>query len=781
MKRLILTGISLFAAGLACDGAAPVKPAVEPFQLKHVRLLESPFRHAMEVNQKYLLELDSDRMLHMFRVTAGLPSTAVPLGGWEAPNIEIRGHSMGHYLSGLAFAYAATGDAQFKAKAEHLVAELAKVQQAMPARGFNAGYLCAFPESFFDRVDNAQPVWVPWYTCHKIMAGLIDVHEHCGNPQALAVLNLMRQWIKFRTDRLSEEQMQVSLNLEFGGMGESLANLHAITGNPEDLLLARRFDKKSFTGPLAAGVDNLRGLHSNTHIPQVIACARLYELTDERPFRAATEFFWKCVVPGRIFAIGGTSNYEHWRTPAGQVSTERSVESQESCCTYNMLKLARHLFTWNAEPGYIEYVERAIYNGILATIDPGSGMTMYYVALKPGHFKVLGTPTQSFWCCTGTGMENHSKYGGEIYYHSADNLYVNLFIPSELDWTGKGVKVRLDTRFPESDQVNLVLTAPAPARFALHLRVPGWAGNGIAVKVNGKTQEVAAMPGRYLILDRTWTNGDSVEFTVPMGLRLEPTPDDPSVVAVCYGPVVLAGKLGDTNYVKTVEQAPDQRQRHGAPGIEVPDIVTKESVDNWLKPVRDQSLTWRTAGAGRPADLTLIPFYKLFGERYNIYWKIHTPETYAAMDAKRQARERELEELEARIIDAVQIGSAESETKHALKTEKSRTGLHEGRQWRDAEPGGWFSWDFKVEPDKPQAVRCEYWGLDTGRATEIKVDGVMIAREELRGESGSAFFSREYPIPANLVKGKDKISVRFESSAGTVVGGIFGAAIVSGK
>ena len=447
-----------------------------------------------------------------------------------------------------------------------------------------------------------------------------------------------------------------------------------------------------------------------------------------------------------------------------------------------MLKLTEHLFKWSPEPDYADYFERAIYNGILPTIYPENGMTMYYVSLKPGHFKIFSTPNDSFWCCTGTGVENHAKYGGEIYYHDDKSLYVNLFIPSELDWKDKGVTVKMETKFPEADSVTISFTAAKPASIDLKIRVPYWATNGVTVKINGKKQAISAAPTSYITLSRKWKTGDKVEFTMPMSLRVEPTPDDPSIAAVCYGPLVLAGELGTENFTKDIQFAPDQRARHGAPSIDVPVFVAGgKDVSDWVKPVDGKPMTWRTEGVGRPNEVTLIPYYQLFDQRYSVYWRLYTPEGYASIEAENKAREKERLEAEARTVDSVQIGSSESETKHGLKQESSNSGNHAGRNWRDAQPTGWYSWEFKVSPDKPQSLRCDWWGLDRDRKVDILVDGVRVAQQVLDGSKGLKFFSVEYPIPPELTKGKDKVTVRFESSAGTIVGGVFGVSILDPK
>ena len=326
---------------------------------------------------------------------------------------------MGHYLSACALMYAGAGDTALKAKADAIVAELAKCQDALPSQGYNEGYLPAFPESWFDRVDNQQPVWAPWYTMHKIMAGLLDMYLYCGNTQALDALNKLASWVKFRTDRLSYDQMQASLNNEFGGMGEVLANLYAVTGNPDHLTVSQRFEKKWFVDPLAQGIDNLKGLHSNTHVPQVIAAAREYEFTGEQRYQDIASFFWHQVVEARSYATGGSSNYEYWRTDPYVLASELSDNSQETCCTYNMLKLTKHLLGWYGEAGYGDYYERALLNHILVVQYPGTslsqfaGMNSYYTSLAGGHWKLFHRPYDDFWCCTGTGMEGPCEIRGK--------------------------------------------------------------------------------------------------------------------------------------------------------------------------------------------------------------------------------------------------------------------------------------------------------------------------------------------------------------------------------
>jgi uncharacterized protein len=607
----------------------------EPFDLKQVRLLDGPFKDAMERDHKYLLELDADRFLHNFRVTAGLPSTAKPLGGWEKPDCELRGHSVGHYLSACALMYASTGDERLKARAETIVAELAKCQEALPQQGYNKGFLSAYPESFFDRVDAAQKVWAPYYTLHKIMAGLLDVRVYCGNRQALEVLEKMADWLKFRVDRLSHDQMQRALRNEHGGMNEVLANLYAVTGNPEHLRLARAFNHETVFDPLARGEDRLDGLHANTQIPKMIGAAREYELTGETRFRDIATFFWERVALKRSYVIGGHSDREHF-FPIDQFSKHLSPDTAETCNTYNMLKLTRHLFEWEPSAETMDFYERALYNHILASQDPEQGMFVYLMSLKPGHFKSYSTPEDSFWCCVGTGMENHGKYGDTIYFRDNNSLYVNLFIASELTWKEKGLVVRQQTRFPEQDRTRLTMKCDKPVKLALNIRFPSWAQSGMTVTVNGRRQSIKSKPGSYVTVERQWRNGDTVEVRLPMSLRLETLPGDPKTVAILYGPIVLAGELGTTNMPSPYVR--NQTDLNKVPSPPVPVFVSDaKDVLNHVKPVARKPLTFQTKGIGKPQDVTLIPFYRMHHQRYSVYWSLCTEDEWKKKEAERAA------------------------------------------------------------------------------------------------------------------------------------------------
>ncbi|HKE90210.1 MAG TPA: beta-L-arabinofuranosidase domain-containing protein, partial [Gemmatimonadales bacterium] len=419
MKRRDFLAVTASAATLATQRwpawrfePAPwtFTPLVRPFDLARVRLLPGPVLDAMLVNRRFLMAQDPDRLLHMFRVTAGLPSDALPLGGWEAPVNELRGHYTGHYLSALALMSASLADAELKARGDAMVAELAKCQQAL-----GNGYLSAFPEEFFDRLRDGKPVWAPFYTLHKIMAGLLDMHTLAGNAQALDVVKGMARWTGRWAQPLSDAAMQRVLQREYGGMNELLYNLSAVTNDEYTAWVAHHFDHEQFFAPLAEGRDELKGLHANTNIPKVIGAARRYELTGEERYRRIAEYFWRQVTTQRTYCTGGTSNGEGWNTEPGVLSTELSGETQEDCTTYNMLKLTRHIFSWTADPACADFYERALWNGILGSQHPRDGEKLYYVNLASGLWKLFGTPGADYWCCTGTMSEAFSKLGDSIY------------------------------------------------------------------------------------------------------------------------------------------------------------------------------------------------------------------------------------------------------------------------------------------------------------------------------------------------------------------------------
>jgi DUF1680 family protein len=735
-KTIILSAVLAFAASclapahleaLQSQQSSKVKvqdkisSKAYPFDLRDVRLLDGPFREAMLRDQKYLLGLDSDRLLHNFRVTAGLPSTAQPLGGWEEPKCELRGHSVGHFLTACALMYASTGDARFKDKGNGIVAELAKVQEAMPSRGFNKGFLSAYPEEFFDRVDKRIRVWAPYYTLHKIMAGLLDMYLYCDNHQALDVVTKMADWVKFRVDRLTDDQQQAALETEHGGMNEVLANLYAVTGNLDYLKTAFKFNHKKLFDQWAAGEDKLDGLHGNTQFPKVIGALREYQLTGEKRYLDIATFFWDRVALHRSFVTGGNTNGERF-FPIDQFSKNLGISSTETCNTYNMLKLTRQLFGLEPTAEKMDFYERGLFNHILASQDPATGMMCYYVPLLPGAFKTYSTPNDSFWCCVGTGMENHAKYGDTIFFHDDQSLDLNLLIASELSWKDKGLVVRLETKFPEEDTAKLTFKVQKSVHLTLRVRYPSWISSAMRVTINGKGEPVNAKPGSYAAIEREWKNGDTVQIRWPMSLRLEAMPDDPKMIAILYGPIVLAGDLGREGLTEELRYGPNAPQVNRLPSVTTPVFIGDvKDVLSRVKalPASAGPLNFQTTRLGQPQDVRLIPFYKAFNQRYTVYWKVLSPAEWEQRKAEIAARESRRKEVESRTLDAVNIDDEQSETDHGFKGENAFEGYFEGKRTRQAR-NGWFSYDLKVLPDKPMVLLCTYVG-SFGRARTFDV------------------------------------------------------------
>lgn len=594
---------------------------VSPFPMTQVRILGGVYADALEWNRGYMNRLDADRLVHNFRLTAGLSSNAKPLGGWEqytpGRDGELRGHFTGHYLSACGLIYASTGDQTLKAKGDAIVDELAKCQAKL-----EGGYLSAYPTEWYDRLAKRERVWAPYYTMHKIMAGMLDMYQYAGNKQALQVLEKMSDWVDHWTGSKSEEHMQNILNTEYGGMNELLYNLAAVTNNDKWAKVGDRFTKKRFLDPLALHKDELRGLHTNTHIPIVIGAARRYELSGDPRFRTATDFFWDTVTKSRTYVNGGTSNGEGWLVGPDQLASELKIyaATAECCCAYNMMKLARQIYSWTADPRIFDYYERTLLNHRIGTIQPKTGYTQYYLSLTPGAWKTFNNEDQSFWCCTGTGVEEFSKLNDSIYWRDQDGLYVNLYMPSSLHWPERGLRLRQDTKFPESPSSTLTVTVDRPVQMQMRLRVPEWLTSGGSVKINGKTVEAFASPGSYLTLSRIWNNGDKVEIALPMSLRIEAMDDDAKTQAILYGPLVLAGDLGTEGLTPELIVGPNSPRMRAAGQVNIPSFKSSGSgPSSWIKPA-DAPLKFRTTG--QTTDVTLAPLNSIFGRRYSVYWQV---------------------------------------------------------------------------------------------------------------------------------------------------------------
>lgn len=636
------SGRAMVPEGTAREGGGlhferPGLTACEEFDVADVTLLPGPFRDNMVRDLDYLLAFDCDRLLAPFEKVAGLPARAPNLGGWESSGLA--SHYTGHFLSASSMMYAQTRDARLAAKIDYLLARLAACQHANGRgdpefRGYCAGIpgsKAAFRKALAGHIDVGNPhalysfslngMWSPWYTVHKIMAGLRDVYLHLGREQALRILTGMAGWAEQFPGRLDTARMQTMLISEQGGMNEVLADLAAITGERRYLTLAEQFNEKSQLDPLMRRQDILDGVHSNQYIPRVIGLATQYELTGNRDYRVAAEFFWRNVARHRTYVFGGNGDHEDF-FPIGDTWRHLSVGSAESCCTYNILKLTNHYFCWNAAMEAADFYERGLINHILGSQDPRTGMMTYYLSMRPGHFKTFSTPWDSCWCCAGTGMENHAKYSRGIYYHAADALWVNLYLASELRWKAVGLTLRQRTRFPDANDVRIEIEARRPVRATIRLRHPYWSTPAMAVRVNGRPID-AGRPGTYLELTRRWRDGDVIEIELRTPLRVERMAHHPSKLAILAGPTVLAAVLGDVLMSPPIPYAKgDQYEWKSVPDpVVVPLLVTRgEPVERWVKPDPAQPLLWHTHGVGRPADVRLVPFHRVAHQRYTVYF-----------------------------------------------------------------------------------------------------------------------------------------------------------------
>ncbi|MCW3060180.1 MAG: hypothetical protein JWQ02_2001 [Capsulimonas sp.] len=770
--------------GTAAQAAPKVAAKAQAFPLTDVRLLDGPFKHAQQLDLDYILSLEPDRFLHNFRTNAGLEAKAPIYGGWESAGVG--GQTFGHYLSALAMMYQATGDARLKQKLDYSVAQVALCQEKS-----GDGYVSGIPDgrAMFNDVkagkgDGVHRGWVPWYTMHKLFAGLRDAYQLTGNSQAKTCLIKLSDWAIDTTKNLSDEQWAIMLTQEHGGMNETLADVYAITGDQKYLDLAHKFSQRALLDPMSEKRDMLNGWHANTQIPKVIGFERIYELTGDRKYGDAARFFWTTVTQNRTYAIGGNSDHEHFFDPA-DTRDHLSGETAENCNVYNMLKLTRDLYQVEPLDAWMEYYERALFNQILSSQDPDKGGFNYLNSLKPGGFKVYSNPTTAFWCCVGTGLENHSKYGDTIYFHTDDTLFVNLFIASRLKWAAKGVTLTQNTRFPDTDTTRFTIAAAKPTAFTLKLRQPAWT-TGAVLSINGKAQKVAAGPGSYAAVTRTWKNGDVVTWRLPMHLRSEPLHDSPSQRAILYGPIVLAGDMGREGMDKISDYVDNQTVYSNYPAPPVPAMVSSanwSSSNDWTKSIRrapGAKLAFEAHGiaqtdAGHATDVKLIPFSRAQHIRYNVYWNTYSPADWQAKRATIAAEERRQRNLAARTIDEVRPHEQQSEADHHLQSGRSNEGDANNRKWRDASDGGYFEYTLKVDPAVANTLVVTYWGGETGNRTfDIVVNGEKIATQTLANNKPNAFFDQTYAIPVALMQGRSTVIVRFASRPGAMAGGVFG-------
>ena len=758
---------------------------VQSFPLQDVRLLESPFKQAEQTDLRYILSLDVDRLLYPFLREAGIPTTAKSYGNWE--NTGLDGHVGGHYLTALSLMYASTGDKRIEERLNYMVAQLKKCQDKN-----GNGYLAGIPNGAAMWTDVAKGSlkvdafsvnnrWVPWYNIHKTFAGLRDAYLYAHNQDAKTMLIKLSDWTIKLVENLSEEQIQTMLNAEHGGMNEVFADVAAITGDKKYLTLAQQFSHQRILTPLATGKDALTGIHANTQIPKIIGFQRISELNKNENYHKAARFFWERVVNNRSVAIGGNSVREHFHPDTDFSSMITDVEGPETCNTYNMLKLSKLLFQQSGDVRYINYYEKGLYNHILSSQHPEKGGFVYFTPMRPRHYRVYSSPQESFWCCVGSGLENHAKYGELIYAHTDKDVWVNLFIPSVLTWKEKQLSLRQTTRFPDQENTSLRLTLKKPTHFSLKLRYPSWvAEKQLSVRINGKKQENLSVIDGYVVLDRTWKNNDEVSIQLPMHNSLEEMPAHLGFEAVFHGPILLAAKT-DTSDLKGLV-ADDSRMGHVAQGkqyplFQAPMLVGNDnSVLQSLQPVAGKSLTFSASSSLYPAsykNLELIPFFRLHDARYTIYFKKALKDSIEVAQNALASLDYTNNKDEARTVDKVFPGEQQPESDHFFEGNQTQAGVHRNRHWRDAT--GWFSYVMNNKDKKAHSLQVTYYGLDKNRSFDILINNQVVSSVTLTGNQGDNFFAVEYPIPAETLQNStdNKLVVKFVAKSNSVAGGIY--------
>jgi DUF1680 family protein len=786
VARLASMIVALAGSGFAAGSASQVVPDTPAsiLPLTSVRLLDgSPFNAAVKANREYLLALEPDRLLAPFRREAGLPAKAKSYGNWESGGLD--GHTAGHYLSALANMIASGDDTpnhQLRHRLDYMLGELQACQKA-----FGDGYVGGVPGSrelwkqvAAGDVDAVNHKWVPWYNLHKTFAGLRDAWLETGNFTARDVLVHFGDWCVTLTSKLSDDQMQRMLNQEHGGMDEVMADIYAITGDRKYLTTAERFEHHAILDPLEKQRDELTGKHANTQIPKVIGLERIATLTGDRTADSGARFFWDTVTEHRSVAFGGNSVSEHFNDPHDFHGLLMNREGPETCNTYNMLRLTEQLFASAPDAAYADYYERALYNHILASIDPTDPGYVYFTPIRPDHYRVYSTPGESFWCCVGTGMENPGKYGEFIYARGHDGLYVNLFIASELKEASLGLTLRQDTAFPDEERSQLTLKLDHPQTFTLYVRQPGWVARGaFTLTVNGTPETIATAPSSYVPLHREWRDGDRVVIGLPMHTTVEGLPDGSPWYAILHGPIVLAHPAG--TWKLTGLRADDSRMAHVAAGPEVPldqvPVLLTDAKTIPSKVVSDPAagpMHFRLVDVVEPPakeGLTLMPFFQLQDQRYQMYWETTTRAGLAARKEQLAAAERARVAREAATLDQVSPGEQQPEVEHAFKGEDTESGLYNGRHWRH---GRDFQYTFATHGAPAVELSVTYSGSDAGRKFDILANGTVIATQDLVGEKVGEFVEKRYPIPAAVLAAAPdgRVTIRFVAKK-VLAGGVF--------
>jgi hypothetical protein len=786
--RLYLFSVMLLAAGSIM---AQDRLYADEFSLGDVTLLDGPLKKARDLNIKTLLQYDCDRLLAPYLKEAGLTPKAKSYPNWDG----LDGHVGGHYLTAMAI-NAAMGDKGCKERMEYFISELQACADANAKNHpeWGKGYVGGVPGS--DRIWSTYKkgdfgaysgAWVPFYNIHKMYAGLRDAWVYCGNEQAKQLFLGFCDWAIDLTAGLTDEQVERTLHTEHGGMNEVLADAYAITGDKKYLDVAKRFSHRRLLNPLSQRQDCLDNMHANTQVPKVVGFERIAELSGDETYHNASIYFWDIVTGERSLAFGGNSRREHFPSKEACMDFINDIDGPETCNTNNMLKLTEELHRRNPEARFADFYELATFNHILSSQHPEHGGYVYFTPARPRHYRNYSAPNEAMWCCVGTGMENHGKYGQFIYTKKGDNLFVNLFVASELNWKEKNVTLRQETGFPYAETSKFII-AQGKGQFTLQVRYPGWVKPGqFEVKVNGQPVSIITGPSSYVAISRQWKKGDVVDITFPMHNSIKYLPNEPQYIAMMHGPIMLAAKTGTEDLAHLV--ADDSRFGQYASGKklpinEAPILVNNnlEDIANQLQPIVGKPLHFTLSTKMENAIRSeLQPFFELHDARYMMYWLALSEDSYKSYLDNLAKQEQERQALEARTVDKVQPGEQQPEADHFMETDRSQVGNTNDVFFRDASNGHYFSYLMQTGGQTDLSLRLKYWGVGEWKSHEfdILVDDVLVKEVNNTGKYRVSEFKYEtYPVPEELLKGKKQVRVKFVAKPRKQIGEIYEVRLV---
>lgn len=810
MKTMKLRTILLcaFICSAVAQMQAQSKLYPRLFDLQEVTLDEGMYKHALELNDSVLLEYDVDRLLTPYFRQAGISGWEAQhpnFSNWGSGNFRLDGHVGGHYLSALALAYAASRDeamkARLKERMDYMVDKMDECQRVFDSNTNGLyGYIGGLPDNnvWTGIYNNNLSAYnnnrgnVPLYTMHKVYAGFRDAWMYGGNEKAKTCFLKLCDWGVNLISKLNDATVQDILNTEHGGINEVYADAYQMTGDEKYLTAAKRYSHQTMvTNMQTVNSTFLDNKHANTQVPKYIGFARLAQednkstVSTVNSYRKAAHNFWTEVVNNRTVAIGGNSISEHFLPASRGSEYTTHPDGPESCNTNNMMKLTEDLFADRQDAKYADFYEHAMMNHILSTQHPHTGGYVYFTSLRPQHYRMYSQVNQGMWCCVGTGMENHSKYGEFIYAHSPENdsLFVNLFVASTLNSEHFGLKQ--ETQYPYEEQTKLTINKSG--NYVLAIRHPQWCKGEYKILINGADAGVNSTPGTYAYINRSWAEGDEIIVKLPMQLELVECPNNASYVAFNYGPVLLSAITSTENLTGQfagegrMDHAPSQGAQlslTSAPML----IGNRADVLNYVEAVDKSKLHFKIKpglyNSERFNDLILQPFFTVHEARYMIYWNQLTQTEWDKIKEEVIAEEEAIQKIQNRTLDFVATGEQQSDAGHVLQGDFEK-GSYSGEFYVDALRGKWFSYQLATQGiSKDVSLMCRYHTADINRVVTIYINDKVFQTLTMKAQNKTGFYNVEYFIPEDYLMDEngevhDSITVKFEASGNTATPGLY--------